>query len=163
MSNPDFFITRVLTDEDKSLASQLELVEIRTQKNAWTLQSLIECFDKSYKIIGLFAGTRLIGFAVIYATKFSTDILTIGVDPDYQGRKLGTKLLRATLDEALQCGAEECFLEVRRSNIVAQSLYKKFGFEITGVRKDYYAPYGDEVAEDAFTMHLQNIKDALAI
>ena len=55
MSNPDFFITRVLTDEDKSLASQLELVEIRTQKNAWTLQSLIECFDKAYKIIGLFA------------------------------------------------------------------------------------------------------------
>lgn len=152
-----FFTTKVLGVEDKHLASQMELIEVRTQKNAWTLQSLCECFDDAYKIVGLFAGTNLIGFSVIFAAKFSTDILTIGIDPEYQGRKLGTLLLKATLKEALDCGATECFLEVRRSNVVAQNLYKKFGFVITGVRRGYYAPYGNEPAEDAFTMHLENI------
>ena len=151
------FTTKVLGIEDKHLASQMEFIEVRSQKNAWTLQSLCECFEDTYKIIGLFAGANLIGFSVIFATKFSTDILTIGIDPEYQGRKLGTFLLKATLKEALNCGATECFLEVRRSNIVAQNLYKKFGFEITGVRREYYAPYGNEPAEDAFTMHLENI------
>ena len=152
-----FFSTKVLTADDKYLAENLEEIEVRTQKNAWTLQSLCECFDSSYKIIGLFAGSKLIGFSVIYATKFSTDILTIGVDPDYQGRHLGARLLKDTLKEALNCGATECFLEVRKSNTVARNLYKKFSLEETGIRKEYYAPYGDSPAEDAITMHLSDI------
>ena len=52
----------------------------------------------------------------------------------------------------------ECFVEVRVSNIVAQNLYKKYGFVEVGLRKEYYNPIGDEKGEDAYTMHLSNIK-----
>ncbi|MDO5351579.1 MAG: ribosomal protein S18-alanine N-acetyltransferase [Succinatimonas sp.] len=161
--NLKFFTTRVLGPEDKHLVSIMEIIEVRTQKNAWTLQSLCECFSDIYKIIGLFAGNNLIGFSVIYNTKFCTDLLSIGIDPDYQGRKLGSMLLKATLQEALNCEVKECFLEVRRSNLVAQNLYKKFGFKITGVRREYYSSSGGEPAEDAFTMHLENIDLDIAL
>ncbi len=30
-------------------------------------------------------------------------------------------------------------LEVRVSNIVAQNLYKKYGFKLAGIRKEYYS------------------------
>ena len=153
-----FYTTRVLTKEDINLAPELEEIELKSMKNAWNLQYLIECFDDTYRIIGLFAGKKIIGFSVIFATRFTTDLLTIGVLPEYQGKKLGAKLLLSTLREALNCGAVECFLEVRKSNIVAQNLYKKFSFIISGERKEYYNPIGDEPAEDAFTMNLENIE-----
>ena len=30
-------------------------------------------------------------------------------------------------------------LEVRASNVVAQNLYKKYGFKMAGIRKEYYS------------------------
>ena len=158
MTLPQRYSVRVLTRYDLSLVPQLEQIELRTQKNAWNAQSLIECFDDSYIILGLFDVEKLIGFSVIYNTKFSTDLLTIGVDPDYQGKKLGSLLLHRTLEKALEIEDMECFLEVRVSNIVAQNLYKKYGFVEVGLRKEYYNPIGDEKGEDAYTMHLSNIK-----
>ena len=45
-------------------------------------------------------------------------------------------------------------LEVRKSNIVAQKLYLKFGFNIEGRRKKYYS----DTKEDALIMWL-NLND----
>ncbi|MBQ9220378.1 ribosomal protein S18-alanine N-acetyltransferase [Succinivibrio sp.] len=160
MANNPFY-TRILSREDLSLVKSMEKIEFRTQKNAWNAQSLIECFDDSYLIIGLFNSQSLIGFSVIYNTKFTTDLLTIGVDPDFQGKKLGSLLLRDTLMIALNNQVQECFLEVRVSNIVAQNLYKKYGFKIVGTRPSYYNPVGNSPAEDAYTMHLCDIKENL--
>lgn len=158
-NNP--YYTRILSREDLSLVKSMEKIEFRTQKNAWNAQSLIECFDDSYLIIGLFNSQSLIGFSVIYNTKYTTDLLTIGVDPDFQGKKLGSLLLRNTLLAALKNQVQECFLEVRVSNIVAQNLYKKFGFKIVGTRPEYYNPVGNSPAEDAYTMHLSDIQENL--
>ncbi|MGN1281905.1 MAG: ribosomal protein S18-alanine N-acetyltransferase [Succinivibrio sp.] len=160
MVNERFYV-RVLTLEDIGLLPQIEKIEYRTQKNAWSGQSLKECFDDSYILLGLFDTQKLIGFSLIYNTRFTNDLLTIGVDPDYQGRKLGALLLQRTLEKAVAIGDEECFLEVRVSNTVAQNLYTKFGFKNVGLRKEYYNPVGDEPAEDAYTMSLINIKEQL--
>ncbi len=155
------FSTRVLTQDDIALVGELEKIEFRTQKNAWNAQSLMECFDDSYVIIGLFYVDRIIGFSVVYNAKFTNDLLTIGVDPDFQGRKLGSRLLYDTLKKVVELKCVECFLEVRVSNAVAISLYEKFGFKKVGVRKGYYNPVGSEPAEDAYTMHLDSIEQAL--
>ena len=158
MTLPQRYSVRVLTRDDLSLVPQLEQIELRTQKNAWNAQSLIECFDDSYIILGLFDVEKLIGFSVIYNTKFSTDLLTIGVDPDYQGKKLGSLLLHRTLEKALEIEDMECCLEVRGSNMVADNFYNKYGFVEVGLRKEYYNPIGAEKGEDAYTMHLSDIK-----
>ena len=155
------YAVRVQSRDDLSLVPKLEQIELRTQKNAWNAQSLIECFADSYIILGLFDVEKLIGFSVIYNTRFSTDLLTIGVDPDYQGKKLGSFLQHKTLEKALEIEAQECFLEVRVSNIVAQNVYKKYGFVEVGLRREYYNPIGNEKGEDAYTMHLCDIKSNL--
>ena len=154
-----FFSCRVLTRGDLGLLPAMERIEARAHRHPWSEGDLRECFGDLYRIIGLFAGGTLTGFAVIYATRVTTDLLTIGVDPDSQGRGLGTLLLRAALREAVRAGADECFLEVRAGNTAAQGLYRKFGFKVTGVRRGYYAPLrAGGSAEDALTMRL----DALA-
>lgn len=145
------------TEATEQLLSELELIEQRTMKNPWSAQSLKECFDKSYKMLVLFYGDQVAGFAVIYNTKVTTDLLTIAVDPQYQGQGFGRFLLKKTLHEAVKGGADECFLEVRESNIRAQNLYKSMGFQIVGIRKNYYEATGNTKAENAFTMSVSEL------
>ena len=52
-------------------------------------------------------------------------------------------------------GAQSSFLEVRASNLAAQDLYRKFGFEESGVRRRYYR----DNDEDAILMTLSAIPE----
>ena len=48
--------------------------------------------------------------------------------------------------------AERILLEVRESNIEAQNLYIKNGFEKTGLRKNYYSDFSGKEPENAVLM-----------
>ena len=50
-------------------------------------------------------------------------------------------------------GALSSFLEVRASNLAAQAMYRKFGYEETGRRPRYYKDNG----EDAILMTLEGL------
>jgi ribosomal-protein-alanine N-acetyltransferase len=52
------------------------------------------------------------------------------------------------IDTALEIGARWLTLEVRKSNQVAQALYRKYTFKEMGVRRRYYSDDG----EDALVM-----------
>ena len=65
-------------------------------------------------------------------------INNLAVRPELRGRGLGTHLLESVLDEAARLGATHATLEVRRSNVAGQRLYERAGFELAGVRKNYY-------------------------
>jgi ribosomal-protein-alanine N-acetyltransferase len=97
------------------------------------------------------ADDRLIGYAglsvagrVPYA---ETSVHTIGVDPEWQGRGVGTALLRTLLDIADELSAP-VFLEVRTDNEPAIKLYEAHGFHRLGLRRRYYQPSN----ADAYTM-----------
>jgi ribosomal-protein-alanine N-acetyltransferase len=75
-------------------------------------------------------------------------ICTIAVHPERRREGLGELLLLALLDQGLERGARQATLEVRVSNLAAQGLYQKYGFEIVSVRKRYYSDSG----EDAYIM-----------
>jgi ribosomal-protein-alanine N-acetyltransferase len=66
-------------------------------------------------------------------------IMTIAVHPDYRRRGLGELLLLDLFGEAQRRGALRLTLEVRVSNLVAQELYRKYGFTEEGRRLRYYA------------------------
>ena len=50
----------------------------------------------------------------------------------------------------MEFGCFNCWLEVRRSNLVAKSLYLRVGYQQVGVRKGYYAC--QDGREDALVM-----------
>src|SRR5690606_13930030 len=64
-------------------------------------------------------------------------ISTIATHPDYRGQKYGEIVLACMVKRAIMLKAEYIVLEVRVSNTVAQRLYKKYGFEIHGTKKNY--------------------------
>jgi len=55
-------------------------------------------------------------------------ILSIAVDPGYQGKGLGKKLTAAGVDLLDKAGADKIMLEVRENNEVAKHIYEKLGF-----------------------------------
>jgi len=76
----------------------------------------------------------------------------IAVKPTYQSQGVGTEMLDCLLDYAEQQKLALVLLEVRRSNIKAQKLYEKKGFNEMSVRRNYYPSH--EGREDAILMGL---------
>jgi ribosomal-protein-alanine N-acetyltransferase len=56
--------------------------------------------------------------------------------------------MEGLIDLAKKNGITSMTLEVRESNLVAQNLYKKFGFKVLGRREGYY----QDNNEDAIVM-----------
>ena len=157
------FYTRVLTKDDLNLVPELEEIAFKAQKDPWGTQAIQESFEDSYVLLGLLHYQKVIGFSVIFNTKFTTDLLEICLTPEFQGQHLGQLLLHNTLLKALEIGAKECFLEVRVSNTKAFNLYQKYGFEKVGLRKNYYNSKDGTPGEDAYTMQLPDIESRLAL
>ena len=65
-------------------------------------------------------------------------IATIATHPAWRGCCMGQWLLVALLDAADARQATRATLEVRASNVAAQRLYEKLGFEVAGLRRRYY-------------------------
>lgn len=73
-----------------------------------------------------------------------THVMSIGVDPKYQGRGMGNVIMKRILRYK-----RPIFLEVRSSNKPAVHLYTKYGFVRIGRLRNYY-PDGS----DAYRMRL---------
>ncbi|MGI9641452.1 MAG: ribosomal protein S18-alanine N-acetyltransferase, partial [Acidimicrobiia bacterium] len=91
------------------------------------------------------------GYGGILLIEDDAHITTIAVAPETRGGQLGTRLMLALVDAAVVAGGKHLTLEVRVSNDGAQRLYKRFGFEPVGRRKNYYRD------EDALVMWATDI------
>jgi ribosomal-protein-alanine N-acetyltransferase len=96
----------------------------------------------------------LVGYGGLWLTLEEAHITTIAVAPEYRGQGIGELLLTGLIDQALDMQATTLTLEVRVSNVVAQSLYLKYGFQPVGKRPRYYTDNG----EDALIMSTQSIR-----
>ncbi len=90
-------------------------------------------------------GNKVIGYCVFMTAADEGEILRIAVIPNARKRGIGRKLLDSAVKIMKSRGASEIFLEVRASNKDAISLYEKYGFIKTGVRKNYYENKEDAV------------------
>jgi [ribosomal protein S18]-alanine N-acetyltransferase len=93
-------------------------------------------------------GRSLYGFIAARVTADELHINNIGVRQTARGRGIGSALLRAALAAGRRLGAQTALLEVRAGNIEAQALYRRFGFDVAGRRRNYY----HDPTEDALLM-----------
>ncbi len=138
---------RDLCDED---IPQLLVLEEKTQSSPWTEEAFRRCRQANYPGWVLEKDSKLLGFVMISLSAGECHILNLCVDPVFQGKKLGRKLMIAALIWAKQQGAMIVYLEVRRSNIRAIKLYQKMHFSEIGIRKNYYPK--EEGGEDALVL-----------
>lgn len=103
--------------------------------NADTFEALLTTFGTKGIVLYRFEKTA-IGF-ILYRQAFNdSEILTFCVIPEEQNKGYGHKLLSEMIMTIDKPG--KCFLEVGEHNKDAIYLYKKNGFKITHIRKNYY-------------------------
>jgi [ribosomal protein S18]-alanine N-acetyltransferase len=97
----------------------------------------------------------VIGYAGAWMIFEEAHITNIAVREEYRGRSVGRALTEALIQYAANLGVQYMTLEVRKSNLVAQGMYEKLGFEKLGVRKRYYP----DNQEDAYLMALKRMPE----
>ena len=88
----------------------------------------------------------VVGYFGFWVEGPQAHIAKLAVHQDYRRRGIGTTLLREALDRVRRLGLRKAYLEVRRSNLPAQNLYRRFGFRFARVKPHAYPNDG----EDAF-------------
>ncbi len=113
-------------------------IENNSFGNPWSPEQIISAIEKTY----LAKEDNIIkGFICIENVLDETHILHMAVHPDFRHQGIGKKLMLRAMEEP----SNKFFLEVRESNLFAQSLYKNFGFKPVSARKNYYQD-NDETA-----------------
>ncbi|MGQ9701264.1 MAG: ribosomal protein S18-alanine N-acetyltransferase [bacterium] len=90
---------------------------------------------------------KIIGYGLADCISEELHITNIAIDPNYQHQGLGTQLLSEMENIGLERGCIKAYLEVRVTNKFAINFYKKFGYQIMYIRKNYYLD-----GTDAFVM-----------
>lgn len=86
----------------------------------------------------LWQGEALCGYLVAMPGVEEAHLLTLTVDARCRGQGLGQTLMQAMHHWAQAQGAQQLWLEVRQSNLAAQALYARMGYEEVALRKNYY-------------------------
>lgn len=134
-----------LADLDGIMAVELQSFSLPWSKEAFYNEFVKNHFAVYFVIVD---NEKIIGYCGVWLVVDEAHITNIAILPEYRGQKLGELLLRSIMDFSIEAGAKSMTLEVRVSNIVAQSLYKKLGFFEGGIRKNYYT----DNHEDALVM-----------
>ena len=96
---------------------------------------------------------KVVGTIVAWLIVDEVHVASIATHPDFRKRGVAKRLLAHTLQHLKEEGAQSSFLEVRASNFAAQELYRKFGYQESGVRPRYYK----DNDEDALLMTLESL------
>ncbi|MCC7431652.1 ribosomal protein S18-alanine N-acetyltransferase [bacterium] len=130
------YVVRDLETEDIE-----EIVEFEEENSPlpWTYNSFLgELYKDSYALV-LEKEGEIAGYAVCWQVLDEFEVGLIAINKNFRGEGLGQKFMVFLIELALENNCELVNLEVRESNIPAIKLYKKLGFEVVGLRKNYYA------------------------
>ena len=100
--------------------------------------------------------TPLVGYGGFWMMADEAHISTLATHPQWRRRGIAELLLIAMAERAAEVGAFVLTLEVRVSNVGAQALYRKYGFQVVGRRVKYYS----DNSEDALIMTTSPITSA---
>jgi ribosomal-protein-alanine N-acetyltransferase len=81
---------------------------------------------------------KIIGHLVFWQIKKQMQINNIAIHPDFRRMGIAEAVMHKVLSEIRMGEVEFVTLEVRPSNIAARFLYNKLGFDVLGIKENYY-------------------------
>lgn len=130
-------------------------IEQATFSTPWSRQSFVDemTTNKCARYVVAEEDGQVIAYAGAWLVFEEGHITNIAVKAEARGRGVGSAVTRALMQYAANMGVQYLTLEVRKSNLAAQKMYKSLGFLELGVRKRYYEDNG----EDAYLMVCQDM------
>jgi len=114
--------------------------------DGWSQKMLCDAFETGrFLALGIETEQKLVGVITCSTTLFDADIESVFIKKEYRKQGLATMLITELEKALIEKNIEKIFLEVRLSNLSAQNLYIKNGFNKINVRKSYYSDGEDAV------------------
>lgn len=121
----------------------------------WSKESIKETLnDKRYLTLVAKDGKMTVGFATCFTILDEGSINNIAVTSKYRNMGIASAIIKSVIDYGIKKHLSFWTLEVRKSNFAAINLYKRFGFEQIGIRKNFY----EKPSEDGLLMTLNLTK-----
>ncbi len=137
---------RQMQEDDTLRVSE---IESNNFSQPWTQNAFNEAIrNENFLYLVALDDEKLVGYSGCIIGYDEADITNIAIDDEYRRMGIATELLKQLFILLSQKNITSVFLEVRQSNIVAQSLYNSIGFEPVGIRKMFYK----KPEEDALLM-----------
>ena len=122
---------------------QVVAIEEMSFPSPWSRKSFKSELKKEYcQSIVSEIDNRVVAYLILWIVADEVHIANVAVHPVWRKRGIGEILVRRAMADCE--GFYWIGLEVRRSNMVARSLYIKLGFCEVGVHKNYYAREGED-------------------
>jgi [ribosomal protein S18]-alanine N-acetyltransferase len=83
-------------------------------------------------------GMRVIGFICFRLVAGESEVLNLGVHPDFRNCGCGRRLMTFYLGHCREAGVKKVFLEVNPDNEPALRLYRSLAFRSAGLRRRFY-------------------------
>jgi ribosomal-protein-alanine N-acetyltransferase len=140
-------------DIDADIEAILD-IERLSFPSPWSREAIVEELARAWARLDVVrdAVTGVVAaFANYWLVADELHILNIATHPERRRHGYATRLLAHMIEVARAVPCRLMTLEVRRSNVSAQRLYRRFAFRAVGVRPNYYA----DNQEDAIVMLLE--------
>lgn len=135
----DSFYLRKMKEGDLPYILEIENVSFPNPWREMTFRGEICNQPISFPLVIVFKPQKkVIGYLVFWQIKEQMQINNIAIHPDYRRMGIAEAVLHQVLSEVRMEGAKLVTLEVRPSNIAARTLYNKLGFDVLGIKEDYY-------------------------
>jgi ribosomal-protein-alanine N-acetyltransferase len=121
-------------------------VEELSFADPWSESSFVDELttnDLAYYVVPEVGG-QVAGYAGMWVVLEEAQLTNIAIHPDFRGQGLGKATLVYLMELAKQLGSTKMTLEVRKSNKVAQHIYRCQGFSVMGTRANYYPNNGED-------------------
>ena len=128
-------------------------IEVASSPSPWSRQVFAEELARDFAhvwVVREVPGSAAVAFLNFWSVADEIHVLNLATHPEHRRRGHAARLLERVIARARDEQARVLTLEVRRSNVPAQTLYRRFGFRAIGVRAAYYA----DNQEDALVMLL---------
>lgn len=133
----DNIVVRQMTIDD---ISQVVEIENESFSSPWTEKGFKESLELLYsKFYVAIINSEIAGYVGTYLMYDDIDITNVAVREKHRRKGVANKLIDMVIEYAKEKDASCINLEVRPSNMSARNLYKKFGFDEIGVRKNFYS------------------------
>lgn len=125
-----------MAEEDVAAVAALEAENF---SRPWSYDAFLKTLsDENYIVMIAKESDALLGYCVLLCTGEEADITNVCTASEVRGKGVATEMLTALMEVGMSRGVKEFFLEVREENTPARKLYEKMGFEVIGLRKNYY-------------------------
>lgn len=129
-------VFRNITDSD---VEQIAELEKQIFSDAWTVKGISDTAQQSQAFITIAEENgEIAGYCIIYFVLDEAEIARIAISDKWRRKGVGRQLLDYTCVCCKEKQVERLLLDVRESNTGARAFYENYGFEIDGIRKNFY-------------------------